>query len=181
MTWRRIAVYYALGIMLGGYYFAFEWRPNPDKPIRGPRPLVQSRFLPLNDKDIHELILRRQDATVRCHRNGQTWETLEPPNAQVTSGLVTSLIDNLTQDKEIQVVEQSATDLKPYGLSQAYAILELKGKADNLLATVAIGDYNPTKSAVYAYKDKSKQVVVLGSTVRYYEELIFESAGFDSK
>jgi len=178
MTWRRIAVYYALSIILGGYYFAFEWRPNPDQRVLGVRPPVQGRFLPLDHKDIHEFVLRRQNEIIHCRRNGETWETLEPQGAQITSAIVTSLIENLTQEKEIQVVEQSATDLKPYGLTRAYATLELKGEKGNLLATVAIGDYNPTKSAVYASKDNSQQVVVLGSNVRYYEELIFEAAGF---
>jgi len=179
MTWRHIAVYYVLSLILGGYYFAFEWRPNPDQPIRGVRPVVQNRFLPLARKDIHELVLRRQDATVQCRRtDGDTWETIQPMGAQITSAIVASLIENLTLEKEVQIVEQSTTNLKPYGLEPPYSTLELKGADSNLLATVAIGDRNPTESAVYARKDNSQQVALLGYSVRYYEELIFESAGF---
>ena len=178
MTWRRIAVYYVLSLLLGGYYFAFEWRPNPDMPVRGARPVVQNRFLPLAREDIHEVVLRRQEGAVHCVRNGDKWETLEPQNVEITSAIVESLLENLTQEKEIQVVEQNATDLKPYGLADPYSILELKGKENNLLATVSVGDRNPTASAVYALKDKSRQVVVVGYNIRYYEELIFEAAGF---
>lgn len=178
MTWRRITMYYVLSLVLGGYYVAFEWRPNPDKPIRNVRSAVQNRFLPLVQQDIHELVLRRQTATIQCRRNGDVWETLEPPGTQVTSAIVTSLIENLTLEKEVQIVEQSASDLKPYGLEPPYSSLELKGADSNLLATVEIGDRNPTESAVYARKDNSQQVALLGYSVRYYEELIFESAGF---
>ena len=179
MTWRHIIVYYALSLVLGGYYLTFEWRPNPEAPIRGERPIVQNRFLPLTRADIHEVVLQHQDFTVRCRRNGDRWETLEPPNAAVTSAIVEGLLENLTQEKEIQVVEQAATDLKPYGLAQPYSTLELRGATQNLLATVSVGDRNPTASAVYALKDKSTQVVVIGYNVRYYAELIFEAAGFN--
>lgn len=178
MTWRRIAVYYLLSVILGGYYLAFEWRPNPDKPIRSPRQIVQNRFLPLAREDIHELVLRRPNATVQCRRNGDTWETIEPSEAKITSAIVESLIENLTSVKEVQVIERSAADLTPYGLAPPYSTLELKGKEQNLLTTVLIGDRNPTESAVYARLDNSPQVVLLGYSIRYYEELIFEAAGF---
>lgn len=178
MTWRRIAIYYVLSIILGGYYFAFEWRPNPEKPIRGSRPVVQNRFLPLAGEDIYEVVLRRANATVQCRRNGDTWETIEPSGAKITSAIVASLIENLTLVKEVQVVERAATDLKPYGLAPPHSTLELKGQEQNLLTTVLIGDRNPTESAVYARLEDSPQVVLLGYSVRYYEELIFEAAGF---
>jgi hypothetical protein len=181
MTWRRIAVYYALSLILGGYYVAFEWRPNSEAPIRGAQPVVQNRFLPIAREDIHELVLRRPHATVQCRRTGDTWETIEPSGAKITSALITSLVENLTREKEVQVVEQAANDFAPYGLAQPYSTLELKGVGKNLLATVFVGDRNPTESAVYARKEHSTQVVLLGYNVRYYEELVFEAAGFGRK
>jgi len=181
MTWTRIGVYYALALILGGYYFAFEWRPNPELPIRGPRAVQQSRFLPIAREDIHEITLRNTQGAVHAQRNSQNWEVLEPQGAQITSALFASLIETLTADKEVQVVEQSATNLASYGLAQPSATLELQGASGNLLATVFIGDRNPTESAVYARKENSPQVVLLGYSVRYYGELIFEAAGLNKQ
>jgi hypothetical protein len=181
MTWRRIAVYYTLSIILGGYYFLFEWRPTTEKPIPNARPVQQSRFLPIARNDIHEIALRNSNANIRFRRNEDTWEVVEPSNAKVTSALVTSLVENLTVEKEVQTVEQSASDFAPYGLAQPFVTLMIKGAADKLLATVFLGDRNPTQSAVYARKEDSKQVVLLGYSVRYYAELIFEAAGFTQK
>jgi hypothetical protein len=181
MTWRRIALYYTLSIVLGGYYFLFEWRPGGEKPIPNARPVHQSRFLPIARNDIHELILRRSNVGIHFRRNGETWDIVEPAGAKVTSALVTSLVENLTVEKEVQIVEQAAGDLAPYGLAQPFVTLEIKGAANNLLATVLIGDRNPTESAVYARKENSPQVVLLGYSVRYYAELIFEAVGFNKK
>jgi hypothetical protein len=102
---------------------------------------------------------------------------IEPPGAQVTSALVTSFVENLTIEKEVQIIEEAAGNLSPYGLDRPHATVVIKGKDDNVVATVFIGDPNPTASAVYARKENSPQVVLLGSSVRYYEELIFEAAG----
>lgn len=178
MTWRRIAVYYTLSLILGGYYWAVEWRPNPDQPVRGARPVARNRFLPIAQTDIYEITLRRASAVIHCRRKGDIWETLAPPGTPVTSSAIVSLLENLTLEKEVQIVEQAATDFVPYGLAQPYATLELKGPESKPLATITIGGPNPTDSAVYVRKDASPQVALLGSSVRYSVELIFTTAGF---
>ncbi len=180
MTWRRIAVYYALSLILGGYYWAFEWRPNPDQPVRGNRPVARNRFLPIANNDVHEITLRRASAVIQCRRKGESWEIVTPPGTPVTSSAIVSLLENLTLEKDVQIVEQAVTDFTSYGLAQPYATLELKGSDSKPLATIALGNPNPTASAVYVRKDVSPQVALLGSSVRYSVELIFTTAGFSN-
>jgi hypothetical protein len=175
MTWRRVIIYYALGLALGGYFLLFEWEPNSEKP-RPPRPMVQqSHFLSIPRDEISEVELRRDGAVVACRREGQTWKVIEPAGAKVTSDLLTSFVENLTPEKEVQVIEQVAKDFSVYGLDQPRTIVTVKGK--NIAATVLIGGNNPTGSAVYVRKENSPQVVLLGSSISHYQELIFETAG----
>jgi Domain of unknown function (DUF4340) len=176
MTWRRIIIYYILGIALGGYFFLFEWNSSGEKPILEPNRVVQkSRFLPIPREEIAELELRRDGGTVLCRKEGKKWTVVEPVGAQVTSDLVTSFIENLTPEKEVRVMEETAKDLSPYGLDRPHVTVTVKGK--NVVATVLIGDTNPTDSAVYVRKENSLQVVLLGSGISHYEDLIFETAG----
>ena len=175
MTWRRIILYYTLGIALGGYFLLFEWEPNSEK-SHPPRPMAQqSRFLPIPRNEISEVELRRDGAVVTCRREGQTWKVIEPVGAKVTSDLVVSFVENLTPEKEVQVIEQTAKDLSAYGLDRPRTTITVKGK--NGAVTILIGDRNPTGSTVYVRKENSLQVVLLGSSVSYYQELIFETAG----
>jgi hypothetical protein len=180
MTWRRIAIYYALGIALGGYFFLVEWDPARDKPIPTPsRVVTQSRFLPVSREDVSELELRRDGATVTCRREGERWIVIEPAGAKVASDLITSFVENLTPEREVQIIETAAKDLSLYGLDQPSATVTVKGR--NMLATVLLGGPNPTGTAIYARKENSLQVVLLGTSVSYYEDLIFEAAGFKRK
>jgi len=175
MTWRRVLMYYALGVALGGYFLWFEWEPDKLKP-RAPKPVAQqSKFLSIPREEISEVKLQRDGAVITCRREGQTWKVTEPAGTKVTADLVASFVENLTPEKEVEVIEQAAKDLSPYGLDQPRATVTVKGK--NLAATVLLGDHNPTGSSVYARKENSQQVVLLGSSVNYYQELIFETAG----
>ncbi len=180
MTWRRIIIYYVLGIALGGYFFLFEGNPRGEKPIIAPKRVVQkSRFLPVAREEIAEVELRRDGGAVTCRREGQTWKVIEPPGAKVTSDLIASFVENLTPEKEVQIMEETAKDLSPYELDRPHSTVSIKGK--NIMATVLIGARNPTGSAVYVRQENSFQVVLLGSGVSYYEELIFEMAGIKKK
>jgi hypothetical protein len=181
MTWRQIATYYALSLVLGGYYFMFEWRPNPDMPLRGARRVQQSRFLPIARDDVKELVFRFSQGTVHFRKNEQRWEVSEPAGIQVSPALLTSVVEVLTSEKEVQIIDPSASDFVPYGLATPHATIDVIGANQKILASVFIGDFNPTESAAYARRDNSPQVVLLGYSVRYYGDLIFEAAGFNKQ
>jgi hypothetical protein len=181
MTWRRVAVYYVLAAALGGYFLLFEYRPDSEKPILTSRPVQQSRFLPIPRDEIAEVTVRREEGSLTFRKNGQGWQVVDPPDAKITSALVTSLVESMTLEKEVQVVEQQPKDLAAYGLAPARSAIVLKGGPRNVTTTVFLGDRNPTGSAVYARKENAPEVVLLGYSTKYNEELLFEAAGFGKK
>jgi hypothetical protein len=183
MTWKRVGVYYALCVILGGYFFLVEKRPKSERPllVSETRTAQQSRFLPITRNDIQEVILRRNTGTLTCRRNGQAWQVVEPPGVQVPPDLLASFVENLTPEKEVQVINEAAKDLSAYGLDRPSSTIVIKGAQNAPVATVFLGDRNPTSSAVYARKENSSQVVLLGYSVKYYEDLIFEQSGVGKK
>lgn len=177
MTWRRIGVYYGLAILFGSYFVFFLWDSVGEGPkARGLNTAVQSRFLPFSEESIHKLQLQREGQVITCQKNGKIWQVLEPQGANVTSSLVSSLIESLTLERETSSVNENADDLTLYGLEPPHATIVLTGKDEQGLATILIGGRNPTSTAVYVKKEGSSQVVLLGYNARYYEELLFEAA-----
>ncbi len=176
MSWLRIGVYYSLAAVFGVYFFAFVWDPVGERPHLREYAPTQSRFLPFSRESIQELQLHRDGQVVRCLFDGDSWQVVEPQGGYATSSLVTSLIENLTMEQETQVVEEAADDPAVYGLKPPHATIILKGKTESDLATVFIGGRNPTSTAVYASKEGSPEVVLLGYSAFYYEELLFEAA-----
>ena len=184
MTWRRVGLYYLFAIVLGGYYLLFEWRPGgPEAPIFERRPGQESTFLALKRDTIHKLSIKRQQHTfVSQRREAQPgeeiaeWQVLEPTGAPVTSALVSGFIENLTPDRKIPIVHEAPEDLAAYGLAPPDSTVIIEGEGEPGTETIFIGGYNPTKTAVYARKDGSPEVVLLGYNVKYYEDLIFQAA-----
>jgi hypothetical protein len=186
MSWRRIITYYLLFAFLGGYYFLFETQPQRE--VEAPRaapvqPAGQMRpFLNLTQESIQELVVRRLDGEVVCRREGDSWQVVEPASVRrVPSSLITSLVENLVQSREAEVMAEAPADLSPFGLDMPRSTLVLKTNNQNASVTVFLGDRNPPATAVYARLEGSPQVFLLGLTVKYYEELLFESAGAGKK
>ncbi len=176
MSWRRIGIYYGLGLVFGVYFLVFLWDPIGEGPRLADYAPTQSRFLPFSRESIQELQLHREGQVITCQFDGNIWKVVEPQGGNVTSSLVSSLIENLTMEQETRVVKEEAEDLAAYGLKPPHATIILKGKTEGDLATVFIGGRNPTSTAVYASTEGSSQVVMLGYNARYYEELLFEAA-----
>lgn len=177
MSWRRIGLYYGLAVIFGAHFFAFVWDPAGEGPRIGEAYApAQSRFLPFSRESVQELELHRDGQVIRCRLDRDTWRVIEPEGGNATSSLVTSLIENLTLEQETRVVQEAADDLAAYGLKPPHATIVLKGRTEADLATVFIGSRNPTSTAVYASKEGSSEVVLLGYSAFYYEELLFEAA-----
>ncbi len=186
MTWQRVGLYYLLAVVLGGYYLLFEWRPGgPDAPIFEPRPVQEGTFLVLKRGTIHKLSITRQHHLFVSQRSqarpGEAtaeWQVLEPTGASITSALVSGFIENLTPDRKVPIVHEAPEDLASYGLAPPTStiVVEGEGEGERSTETIFIGGYNPTKTAVYARKDGSPTVVLLGYNVKYYEDLIFQAA-----
>ena len=176
MSWRRIGIYYSLAVVFGAYFLAFVWDPVGERPHLREYSPTQSRFLPFSRESIQELQLHREGQLVRCLFDGDRWQVVEPQGGYATSSLVSSLIESLTMEQETRVVHEAADDLAVYGLRPPRATIILKGRTESDLATVLIGGRNPTSTAVYASKEGSPEVVLLGYSAFYYEELLFEAA-----
>ena len=72
---------------------------------------------------------------------------------------------------------EAPADLSPFGLDLPRSTLVLKTDSKSPPITLLLGERNPAVTAVYARLEGSPNVFLLGLTVKYYEELLFEAAG----
>jgi Domain of unknown function (DUF4340) len=184
MSWQKIGIYYTLATILGAYFLLVEWHPNKRPGLvdpSAPVPVQQSQFLSVARDDIHEVLLKRNNLTIVCRREGQRWTVAEPAGLSVSSDLVTSLVENLTPTKEVVIIDANPKETAPYGLDNPTTTVVVKDKTGKEIATVSLGGLNPTSSAVYVRKDPSPQVYLLGQGVSYYAQLVFEKVGNGKK
>lgn len=176
MTWQKVGLYYVLAAMLGSYFFLFEWRPPKTIGLADSTSanIQQSHFLPILRKDIYGLVLKRPNVSLSFRREEQRWTVVEPAGLEVASDLLTSFVENLTPTKEIIVIDKNPKDTIPFGLNPPNTTIVVQDKTGKEVATVSLGTANPTSSAVYARIEPSPQVYLLGQSVSYYAQLVFE-------
>lgn len=175
MTWPRVGLYWLCFIGLSAYYVAVE---REDTGVAAAH-VTRAPFLSVAENEIDAVELRRGGALVRCGRVAGRWQVVEPPSRMVPPDLIAALVTNLAQLPDVEVVAETAKDLGQYGLDPPVSQIVLTPAAGPIAAarpiTVRLGGRNPSGTAVYAQRDDSDRVFLIGLNVRYYEDLVFEA------
>jgi hypothetical protein len=169
MTWRRAALYWAVFLALSAYYTVVLRQSPP--PVA---PRTRTAFLDLPAEQIDALELRRGSTVVRCQRHNGRWAVTEPADRAVPADLIAALVANLTQLPDVEVVADTSGALGEFGLQDPQSEITLQ-PAGRPPVRVRLGAHNPAGTAVYAQRDDSPQVFLIGLNVRYYEDLLFEA------
>lgn len=171
MSWRRVLIYWACFLALGGYYVLVLREPSPPTPEH----LTRAAFLSMAENEIQALEVRRGTNVIRCRRIDGRWQVVEPVGAAVPSDLLAALVSNLTQLPDVEVVDEGTGDITQFGLDPPVSqmILTLGGRK---AVTVRFGSANPAGTAIYAQRDDGHRVYLIGLNVRYYEDLVFQAA-----
>jgi hypothetical protein len=176
MTWRRVgAIYAALAALALAFVLlerAPERTPAPDDPRRPERSLLGTE-----PERVRGLVLRRDGRTVEARRNGERWQVVAPPGAEVPPDLIAATVATLTAGQVAEVMNDGArADLTTFGLTAPTSEIEVTIDGDTpRRVRVLLGARNPTRTAIYAKRDDAPAVYLVGLNVRYYEDLIFEA------
>jgi hypothetical protein len=149
--------------VLGG----LTWWSNKSQADKSKTPTdTVTKLLSIPDDQFQEIKIRKvTDEVLSLKRENGKWQMTAPKAMaadQDAAGSMVSALANLNADK---VVEEKATDLKPYGLDRPtldVQIVRKDGKTDHLL----IGDDTLNGSGAYAKLANDAKVVTVGSTTK---------------
>lgn len=175
MSWRRVAVIYAVLAMLAGWIAILDRTPPPaatDAPAT-PGPSL----LDVDAAAVSGITLRRDAAVVRAVREQGQWRILEPAGAQIPPDLLEATIATLTKGQSSEALETGPQqDLAAYGLETPSASLEIAVAGGSTAVTVTVGGRNPTRTAVYARRSDRAAIYLVGMNLSYYIDLVFDAA-----
>jgi len=173
MSWRKIAIYYAAAIVLGGYLWFTHQARQPVEAGSGDEEAV-APIVPTLASRIDALVLRGRGMEVTLTRGEDSrWRIIQPSGLTVTSDLIGALLDTLTTISPIEILSGHGEDLESFGLAPAEISLQLRS-GDEVAAELGLGRRNPTRTAVYALKKGDADVYLLGLNARYYLELVLD-------
>jgi len=121
------------------------------------------KILSLKQDDITKIDLKKKDADeiVLAKNNGQ-WEITAPKTSGADQSTVSSMLSTLSSLNSDRLVEEKASNLSQYGLTDApfeAVITEKDSKAQKLL----LGDKTPSDNAVYAKLEGDPRVFTIAT------------------
>lgn len=172
MTWRRVAVYWALALAVAAELaltlHARESSTQSAAPVAAP-------IVDAAPASVDALKTETRSGTLELRKQAGRWRVESPPGVTVSSDLVAAFIDTLTTIPPIEILADAPDRLPSYGLEPPLATVELAAGGREL-ATITLGQRNPTRTAVYARRSDEPRVYLLGLNAQYYLELLYEQA-----
>jgi hypothetical protein len=136
------------GGLSGVLYWSGHRKASPESKVSADTPPA---ILKLDQSSISQLEIKKKDATpILLRKAGSgSWEISQPKPLAADQDTVSGVLSTLASLNSQRLVEDKATDLKPFGLTQPALEIDLTGK-DNKSQKLLLGDDTPTSGGVYA-------------------------------
>ena len=140
---------------------------------------IESERPPASETDVNEQALDvEQSAIVSLSvttRNGddtslnrdgeEDWTVVEPFMATADNNAVSAIVESLASLEIRRVVEETPSDLSPFGLVQPTVSIGFSTENNSASLTLAVGDETPTGADRYATLTGSDRVFLIASAV----------------
>ncbi|PYU03011.1 MAG: hypothetical protein DMG33_17650 [Acidobacteria bacterium] len=122
------------------------------------------KILTLNEADISGIGIRKKDVeeVVLVKADAGKWQMTAPKSLGVDSSAVSSMISTLSSLNAERVVDDKASNLNQYGLSEPALEIDVAGKSAKP-RKLLIGDDIPTGNGAYAKLDEDPRVFTIAS------------------
>jgi Domain of unknown function (DUF4340) len=152
-------------VVLAGLCGALYWsNRHPKSESTAASANTPPKILSLKEDDIAKIDLKKKDADelVLTKNSSGKWQITAPKLLGVDQSAVSGMVGALSSLSSERVVEEKASDLKPYGLSEPALEADLTEK-DSKTQKLLLGDNTPTGNAVYAKLDSDPRVFTIAS------------------
>jgi len=163
MKLRSLIVTTLVFFALGGVLYWSEHR-KPSNEVTKASADTPPAILKLDEPSITSFeLIKRGAAPIRLSKNSSgSWQILEPKPFNADQNTVSSALSTLSSLNSERLVEDKASDLKPFGLDLPVLEVDITEK-DNKTQKLLVGDDTPTGGAVYAMLSGDPRVFTMAS------------------
>jgi len=161
MKLRSLIVATFVFLALAGTLYWSEHRKPAEAKVSADTPPA---ILKLDESAITKLEIKKKDAEpiVLAKNDSGAWQITQPKPLNADQSAVTGTLSSLSSLNSERVVENNASDLKEFGLTQPSIEVDITSK-DNKTHQLLIGDDTPAGGAVYAMLAGDPRVFTMAS------------------
>jgi len=149
-----------LAALAGTLYWSNRHKPSDTAQASADTP---PKILTLKEGDITKVDLKKKtEDIVLAKDSGGKWQITSPQTLGADQSTVSSMVSTLASLSSDRLVEEKASDLNQYGLSQPTLEVAITEK-DNKTKRLLIGDETPTSGGAFARLDGDLRVFTIAS------------------
>jgi hypothetical protein len=150
-----------LAALSGVLYWSNHKKPSADVKVSADTP---PKIMSVAEADITKVDIKRkgQDAVVLTKNDAGKWQITEPKPLAADQASVGNMLSNLSSLDSERLIEDKATNLAEFGLSEPAEELDITEK-NNKTEKLLIGDSTPTGNAAYVAVAGDPRVFTLAS------------------
>jgi len=159
MRGRSTLILLIVAAAFGGYLYFFESKKAiPDENAK-------KKVFTYDTAKIEQVEIKLasgEDTALKKDASG--WTIVKPTTAPADQNNVNDIVTNLATLEEDRVVEENASDLKAYGLTQPRMDVSFTVAGEKEPKRILFGDKSPTGVGVYAKLPDAKRVFLVGTS-----------------
>jgi hypothetical protein len=149
-----------LAALAGTLYWSNRHKPDETTQASADTP---PKILSLKEGDITKVDLKKKtEDIVLAKDSGGKWQLTSPQTLAADQSAVSSMVSALSSLSSDRLVEDKASDLNQYGLSQPTLEVAITEK-DNKTKKLLVGDETPTSGGAFARLDGDPRVFTIAS------------------
>jgi hypothetical protein len=127
---------------------------------------ANTKLMSIPDDQFQEVRVKKLTGEViDLRRENGRWQMVQPQPLRADQDSVSSIVSNLASLNADKLIDEQATDLKPYGLNDPTLDITVT-KKDGKTERVLVGDDTPTGSGAYAKLPNDARIFTIGSFVK---------------
>lgn len=156
---RSTLVLLVILIGLGAYIYFVENKRSPSSEATTAK---EKLFANVDSGKIEEVKIRAANGEVTTlKKTGDTWQVVEPVVVGADPSEIAALTSNIASLEIQRVVEENASDLKPYGLAEPRVDVAFRHAGDKDYRRLYIGEKTATGGDLYAKLATDKKVFLV--------------------
>ncbi len=159
MKWRQTVVYLIILVLVAGYYYYFEVvkKREREEAQRAAKKVFQIQ------KDTLDAVtvIQKDKVPVELEKEDGRWKIKKPVVTEAEDTVVDSLVTALADLERERKLDESPSDLKPFGLDDPALVLRFREKG--AWRELRLGSKNPSGDAYYADTGKGTPLFLVAS------------------
>jgi len=171
MNWGKTVLLILVLITLSAYLYFFEIRGTTGRNLVEAKKKQEAwrkiQVFPYQPEDFRYIKLIQDGKTIIYQKEDGVWWMREPLNIRGNESATDDILHSIISVVETDPIADNPADMAQFGLVNPQIVISIQLEGAESIQTLLLGSNNPTAITLYAKREKSPRVFLVGSLIKW--------------